>query len=229
MPVMRTCRGNAFSPFEIVLRGRCKYKALWLTLQFASWVVYVLCFQLLYMAVGMAFVGPLREGDMKRWLNYQVFTSSFQVDIRWTAWGLGFFTFPHFKILDIRWTAWGLGFFTCPHFKILDALDGIWIEFMQGCIFFHICNRPSPSSKQRCRDFKQSQVTPSVTLPRSRPSPPQNFSGMSRLLGAQTTFQIKHIKAKLLTICYGTNIIFIGAQENAYLCTVDQPSNLIHL
>jgi len=33
----------------------------------------------LYMAVGMALVGPLPEGDFKRWLNYQVFTSCFQV------------------------------------------------------------------------------------------------------------------------------------------------------
>jgi len=33
----------------------------------------------LYMAVGMACTGQLKNGDFKRWLNYQVFTSSFQV------------------------------------------------------------------------------------------------------------------------------------------------------
>ncbi|XP_023340863.1 glycerol-3-phosphate acyltransferase 3 [Eurytemora carolleeae] len=34
---------------------------------------------ILYMGVGMAFIGPLRNSDFKRWLNYQVFTSCFQV------------------------------------------------------------------------------------------------------------------------------------------------------
>jgi glycerol-3-phosphate O-acyltransferase 3/4 len=36
-------------------------------------------FQLLWMALGMAFVGGLRDGEFKRWLHYQVYTSSFQI------------------------------------------------------------------------------------------------------------------------------------------------------
>jgi len=34
---------------------------------------------LLWMALGMAFVGGLRDGEYKRWLHYQVYTSSFQI------------------------------------------------------------------------------------------------------------------------------------------------------
>ena len=36
-------------------------------------------FQLLWMALGMAFVGGLRDGEFKRRLHYQVYTSSFQI------------------------------------------------------------------------------------------------------------------------------------------------------
>jgi len=39
----------------------------------------ILVVGLLYMAIGMACVGPLKEGEFKRWLNYHVFTSCFQV------------------------------------------------------------------------------------------------------------------------------------------------------
>jgi len=34
---------------------------------------------LLYLAIGMALIGPLKEGPVKRWLNYQITTSCFQV------------------------------------------------------------------------------------------------------------------------------------------------------
>ena len=36
-------------------------------------------FQFLFLAMGMTFVGPLPEGEMKRWLNYQVYTVGFQI------------------------------------------------------------------------------------------------------------------------------------------------------
>lgn len=36
-------------------------------------------FQLLWMGMGMAFVGQIRDGEFKRWLHYQVYTLSFQI------------------------------------------------------------------------------------------------------------------------------------------------------
>lgn len=41
--------------------------------------VCILFVGLLWMALGMAFVGGLRDGEFKRWLHYQVYTSSFQI------------------------------------------------------------------------------------------------------------------------------------------------------
>ena len=35
--------------------------------------------QLLWMGVCMAFVGALPQGDLKKWLHYQVYTSCFQI------------------------------------------------------------------------------------------------------------------------------------------------------
>jgi len=39
----------------------------------------ILIVGLLYMAIGMTLIGPLKEGPFKRWLNHQVTTSCFQV------------------------------------------------------------------------------------------------------------------------------------------------------
>jgi len=39
----------------------------------------ILLVGLLWMAMGMAFVGGLRDGEFKRWLHYQVYTLSFQI------------------------------------------------------------------------------------------------------------------------------------------------------
>jgi len=39
----------------------------------------ILTVGLLYLAIGMALIGPLQEGPVKRWLNYQITTSCFQV------------------------------------------------------------------------------------------------------------------------------------------------------
>jgi len=39
----------------------------------------ILIVGLLYMGVGMACVGPIKQSEFKRWLNFQVFTSCFQV------------------------------------------------------------------------------------------------------------------------------------------------------
>ena len=36
------------------------------------------------MALGMSLIGPMKEGPWKRWLNYQITTSCFQVNTR--AW-----------------------------------------------------------------------------------------------------------------------------------------------
>ena len=39
----------------------------------------ILLVGLLYMAIGMSLIGPLEEGPWKRWLNYHITTSCFQV------------------------------------------------------------------------------------------------------------------------------------------------------
>lgn len=39
----------------------------------------ILLVGLLYMALGMSLIGPMKEGPWKRWLNYQITTSCFQV------------------------------------------------------------------------------------------------------------------------------------------------------
>ena len=39
----------------------------------------VLLLQLIWMTVSMAFIGQLQEGELKKWLHYQSFTSCFQV------------------------------------------------------------------------------------------------------------------------------------------------------
>merc|ERR1712223_1940547 len=39
----------------------------------------ILLVGLLWMAMGMTFVGGLRDGEFKRWLHYQVYTVSFQI------------------------------------------------------------------------------------------------------------------------------------------------------
>lgn len=39
----------------------------------------ILIVGVLWMAMGMAFVGQLRDGEFKRWLNHQVYTLSFQI------------------------------------------------------------------------------------------------------------------------------------------------------
>jgi len=39
----------------------------------------ILIVGLLYMAIGMTLIGPVKEGPFKRWLNYQITTSCFQV------------------------------------------------------------------------------------------------------------------------------------------------------
>lgn len=39
----------------------------------------ILIVGLLYMAIGMTLIGPVKEGPFKKWLNYQVTTSCFQV------------------------------------------------------------------------------------------------------------------------------------------------------
>jgi len=39
----------------------------------------ILTVGLLYMAMGMSLIGPLKDGPLKRWLNYQITTSCFQV------------------------------------------------------------------------------------------------------------------------------------------------------
>ena len=36
------------------------------------------------MAIGMSLIGPLEEGPWKRWLNYHITTSCFQVEIVFT-------------------------------------------------------------------------------------------------------------------------------------------------
>jgi glycerol-3-phosphate O-acyltransferase 3/4 len=41
----------------------------------------ILLVGLLYMAIGMSLIGPLEEGPWKRWLNYHITTSCFQVEI----------------------------------------------------------------------------------------------------------------------------------------------------
>ena len=41
----------------------------------------ILLVGLLYMAIGMSLIGPLEEGPWKRWLNYHITTSCFQVGI----------------------------------------------------------------------------------------------------------------------------------------------------
>ena len=40
----------------------------------------ILLVGLLYMAIGMSLIGPLEEGPWKRWLNYHITTSCFQVE-----------------------------------------------------------------------------------------------------------------------------------------------------
>ena len=42
----------------------------------------ILLVGLLYMAIGMSLIGPLEEGPWKRWLNYHITTSCFQVETR---------------------------------------------------------------------------------------------------------------------------------------------------
>ena len=39
----------------------------------------ILLVGLLYMALGMSLIGPMKEGPWKRWLNYHITTSCFQV------------------------------------------------------------------------------------------------------------------------------------------------------